>query len=207
MFSKEELLLKYDGYSDDELFEVYSELENYSDEAKDALNKIILRRGGLERLLTDQKEKQIISAEIERINNEVQKFYAPDVDISFLKKLITSDILSADKLNQIIDIKYSELEKELEDKKIKPQTLSGSIIGGIIAGIIGGVLWGLQMIYSKRIFTILFLGLILLCYGIIKLSTKQSHKNKVVLIATIIATIIALLIGQLLYEIVGYNGI
>jgi len=94
---------------------------------------------------------------------------------------------------------------EVEDKKIKPRTVIGSIIGCIVAGLIGGTLWGLQMIYSGRIFYILLIGLVLLCYGIIKISTKQTKKNTVVLIATVISVVLSLLIGQLLYDIIGYQ--
>lgn len=206
MFSVEDFLLKYEKYTDDELFEMYSHMDDYSGEAKEAFNIILSRKGGLEYLKNQQNEKRIISDEIHRIREEVRKLSNPEIDVSFLKRIITSDILSPEKLNEIIDNTHSEEEAEREDKKIKPRTVLGSIIGGSIASVLGGVLWGLQLIYSNRIFVILFVGLILLCYGIIKLSTKQSNKNAVVLISTVISVIIAVLIGQLLYEIIGYKG-
>ena len=65
--------------------------------------------------------------------------------------------------------------------------------------------WGLQMIYSKRMFYIFFVGLALLSYYLIKALTKQTKNNSFVFIATIISVILALFIGQLLYEIVGYR--
>ncbi len=98
-----------------------------------------------------------------------------------------------------------EIEQELNDKKIKPRTIAGGIIGGTIAAVTGGALWGLQLIYSGRIFLILGIGLALFCYGIISAATKQSKNNIVVLIATVISIIVAIGIGQLLYEIVGYR--
>lgn len=79
-------------------------------------------------------------------------------------------------------------------------------VGATVGAIVGGILWGLQMIYSNAIFAMIFIGLILLCYGIVKISTKQSYKNTVVLIATIISIVLAILIGQLLYEVIGYRG-
>jgi len=45
----------------------------------------------------------------------------------------------------------------------------------------------------------------LLCYGIIKFSTKQSNKNVVVVITTIVSVLMAIIIGQFIYEIVGYQ--
>jgi len=70
---------------------------------------------------------------------------------------------------------------------------------------VGGSLWGLQLIYSKKVFVILLIGLVLLCYGIIKFSTKQSNKNVVVVITTIVSVLMAIIIGQFIYEIVGYQ--
>ena len=64
----------------------------------------------------------------------------------FLKKIITSDVLSSEKAHEIIGNKIVEIRVEEEDKKIKPSTVIGSIFGGGIASLIGGVLWGLQMI-------------------------------------------------------------
>jgi hypothetical protein len=127
------------------------------------------------------------------------------IDASFIKKMTSSNILSPEKVHEIIDNEYSVVQLVLEDKKIKPRTVFGSIIGGLIASLIGGVLWGLQIIYSKRIYYILLFGLVLLCYGIIKVSTRQSKKNSVVLITTIISVILSLIFGQLLYEIIGYK--
>ena len=97
------------------------------------------------------------------------------------------------------------MQLEVEDKKIKLRTVVGGIIAGGVASIIGGILWGLQMIYSGRIFYIFFFGLIILCYGLIKIATRQTGRNTFILIATIISIILAILIGQLLYEIIGYQ--
>jgi len=111
--------------------------------------------------------------------------------------------LSEETVHEIIENKFAQLEIEEEDKRIKPSTLYGSIIGGIIASILGGGLWGLQLITMNRMMVILLLGLVILCYGIIKLFTKQSKKNIVVAISTVISVIISVLIGQLLFEIIG----
>ena len=205
MLSIADFISKYENYTDEELFEVHSNITTYSNEAKDALTIVIAKNGGLENLQKRLDEKKIITNEIQRINREVAQLNVPGNDVSFLKILISSNILPSEKVNEIIDNKFSEIVLEEEDKKIKPRTILGSIFGGGIASIIGGVLWGLQMIYSNRIFVIFLIGLVLLCYGIIKFSTRQSKRNTVVVIATVIAVIVALLVGQALYEIIGYQ--
>ena len=108
-------------------------------------------------------------------------------------------------MQSIIDQKFLEIEAEIDDKKIKPRTIIGGVIGGLIAIVVGGTLWGLQLIYSQRIFYVFGVGLALLCYSTIKLITKQSKKNTFVIVASVISFILAVLLGQLLYNIVGYR--
>jgi len=205
MFSVQDLVVKYDAYTDEQVFEVYTSIDTYSNEAKEALNIVIAKRGGLEKLIESEKERNARSKEIERIKLEVTRLSTPDTDDSFLKKIVTSNILSNEEVDEIVDNTLKLASREKEDKEIKPRTVWGSIIGGGVASLVGGSLWGLQLIYSKKVFVILLIGLVLLCYGIIKFSTKQSNKNVVVVITTIVSVLMAIIIGQFIYEIVGYQ--
>jgi len=95
---------------------------------------------------------------------------------------------------------------EAEDRKIKPRTIYGSLLGGILASLIGSALWGGQLILAGgyielKITVLLFTGLSIVCYGIIKAATKQSRKNAMVLITTVLSVLISLGIGQLLFDI------
>ncbi len=205
MFSVKDLVVKYDAYTDEQVFDVYASIDTYSNEAKEALNIVIAKRGGLEKLIEREKERNARSKEIERIKLEVTRLSTSDTDDSFLKKIVTSNILSNEEVNEIVHNTLKVASQEKEDKEIKPRTVWGSIIGGGIASLVGGSLWGLQLIYSKKVFVILLIGLVLLCYGIIKFSTRQSNKNVVVLITTIVSVLMAIIIGQFIYEIVGYQ--
>ncbi len=206
MFSVEDFITKYAKYTDEELFEILSTVTGYSEEAQQALNIVIEDRGGQAHILNNLKEKQIIANEINRIKSETVSMGSKDIDDSFIKTVTSSDILSKEKVDEIIQNKYTEIILELDDKKVGAKTIIMGITGGVIATLIGGTLWGLQMIYSNRIFYIFIAGLVLLCYGIIKAFTKQSKKNTFVLIATIVAVILAILFGQLLYELIGYKS-
>jgi hypothetical protein len=205
MFAIDDFVLKYENYTDGELIEIYHNMADYSEEANEALMIVIQKNGGFDELVKRLSEKQVLANEISRIEKETAEFGLKGVDASFIKKTASSTILSQDEVEGIIDRKYSLVQLELEDKKIKPRTVVGSLIGGTIASLVGGVLWGLQLIYSKRMFYILLVGLVLLCYGIIKLITGQSKKNNAVLVATILSVLLSLIIGQLLYEIIGYR--
>lgn len=205
MFSVDDFVLKYKKYTDEELLDINSNILGYSNEAQIALGRVINSKGGLESLLKKAESKAILLNEENRIAKETMDFGKEGIDASFIKTVTSSTILSEEKVKEIIDRKYVEVEAEIEDKKIKPRTIIGSITGGGIASIIGGAFWGLQMIYSKRMFYIFFVGLVLFSYYVIKALTKQTKNNSFVFIATIISIILALFIGQLLYEIVGYR--
>ena len=205
MFSVDDFVLKYKKYTDEELLDINSNILGYSNEAQIALGRVIYSKGGLESLLKKAESKAILLNEENRIAKETMDFGKEGIDASFIKTVTSSTILSEEMVKEIIDRKYVEVEAEIEDKKIKPSTIIGSITGGGIASIIGGAFWGLQMIYSKRMFYIFFVGLVLFSYYVIKALTKQTKNNSFVFIATIISIILALFIGQLLYEIVGYR--
>jgi len=206
MLTIKDFISKYENYTDEELYNVYKNMDGYSNEAQQALGVVLENKGGIESIITKLKEKQIVNNEITRIAKETTELGRGGIDSSFIKTTTSSAILSQEQVNAIIDSKYAEVELELEDKKIKPNTILGSILGCGVATLVGGTLWGLQMIYSNAIFYMLLIGLALLCYGIIKLFTKKSKNNNAVLIATFVAFILSILLGDFLYQLIGYRG-
>jgi hypothetical protein len=203
MLTTKDFLAQYKNSSDEELFRMHSSLADYSEDAQEALKIVIEKRGGLEKLFEKHQHQLQIENEKERIRQETAKLYVNDANVDFLKNLITSDLISIQERQQIIEAKFSELRSEHEDKEIKPRTVFGSLIGGILGSLAGGVLWGLQMIQMHRIFFILIAALILISYGLIRLFTKQSKSNTMVLVATILSVVGALFIGQLIFTVFG----
>ena len=86
MFSVDDFISKYKEYSDEELFEIHSNIATYCREAQDALIIVINHEGGLEKPLQRLEKKQIITNEIQRITNETQKLAVQGTDESFFKK-------------------------------------------------------------------------------------------------------------------------
>jgi hypothetical protein len=163
MPSIEELITTYQNYSDEELLSVFRNIDSYSEEGKTALNIVIANKGGAENIEERVQDGLMINYEINRIRNEAILLKNKNADVFQIRQSINSKILPVNKVNEIIDNTFSYLEAEEEDKKIKPSTIAGSVVGVIFSSVIGGVLWGLQMIYTGRIFFILILGLALLC--------------------------------------------
>jgi hypothetical protein len=206
MFSKNDFLEKYRQCSDAELMKMYQGRSSYSAEAQDAMLEVIHEKGGIEKLTERLESQEIIVAEIKRLKTEIHQLNNKYTDLEFMKKMVHSGILTPEQLDQLIEAAYQEAEEERDDQAIKPRTVNGSIFGGAFAAITGGVLWGLMLMYSEKQFIFFIAGLALYCFFWIRIATKQSIKNQVVIIATIISTLLALGIGAGIYKFYGYRG-
>jgi len=206
MQTTEDFIKKYEAYSNDELLEMHDSLQDYSVEAREAFKIVISRKGGEENLIRLKDKKIVLGKEYQRIHNEVSRLTTSDVDISFLKKMISSEILTQEELDHTLENMYSKAKDDLNDTEVTSHTIFGSVFGGIVASIAGGIYMGLQLIYSPRIFYILIFGLVLLCYWIVYLFARKSYKNQSVIIATIISVVLSFLLGKLLFLIVGDQG-
>jgi hypothetical protein len=207
MFTVQEFVSKFETYNDVELFEIHSNWDNYSNEAKEAFHIVISKKGGLDNLLTRMAERHKLLNEANKIKKEVYDLSKSGGDKNFAKGIIASDHLSADAVNEIIDSTFNVIEQEKEDVKIKPRTIYGSILGGALASIISGILWGLLMIYSEKAPGFMLIAPALICYWIIKAFTKQSKNNIVILIATIISICAGIFIGLILLALIGHHKI
>jgi hypothetical protein len=203
----EQLAERYRKYSDEELMDVYAQIDGYSPEAKAGLELVLHEHGGIDVIKGRINKMQEIDNEIRNVRVEIARFIAEGKDKLEIKSLITINYITLIQLDKLIEETTINLELEKADLKIKPRTIIGGIIGGAIGGTIGGILWGIQMIYSQHVFMIFLLGLALLSYGFIRLFTKQSRKNIIVLIITVISVMYAVALGGILYDIFGYQGV
>ena len=204
MFSVNDFVSKFENYNDSHLEYILENPANYSIEALEAVKIIIAKKGGEEALHERLKTEDIRQKEILRIRQETKELGLQGIDASFLKTTANSEILSKDELENIIDDQHEKVILDLQDKQVTSKTIAGCIIGGTLGAITGGVLWGLQMMYSHRVFYILFAGLLFLCYGCIKIFTKQSQNNRAVFISTFLSAVVAAVIGQLMLNTFGF---
>lgn len=199
----EQLIDKFHGYSDEELFNVYDQLDGYTDTGKQAFGIAIEKRGGLDYLKDKTTRLAETKAEISKVKSEVRELLQSGVAKTEIIDRVEIHSVTKDKLLEIINEVSAALANDESDRKIKPRTILGGIIGGIIGGTLGGILWGIQMVYSKQMFFIFGIGLVLLSYGSIKLFTRQSKKNAAVMVITIVSVLYALLLGQVIFEVFG----
>jgi hypothetical protein len=205
MLTTGDFVKKFDLYSDDSLIAINNDIESYGEDARTAVNIIIEKRGGLKKLLEQKENQNIIDTEISKIENETKLFARKKIDKDFIKTMLTSSIITKEDVDNIIDHQFSIIEDEIKNETVTGKTIVSSILGIVISSMVGGVLWGLQMMYTKRIFYIFLFGLAFLCYGIIKFITKKTSKNNAVFVGTIISIVCSVLLGYIMVSIFGYR--
>ncbi len=204
MLTTDEFIVQYQAYTDEDLHTVYEHIDDYSPEAQEAFKIVIQKKGGLEKWLDRIHQKQVYAAEVTRIGREAAGMAMKNIDVDFIRTIVTSKILPPEKVNEVITQAVGQAALHKEDIKIKPRTIIGSLLGVIVAGVIGGIGWGLNLFYAPgidlKIELLLLAGLILLCYGIVKTFTRQSKKNVIVIIATTLSVIFAIVLGMLISD-------
>jgi hypothetical protein len=206
MLTIQDFVAKYENYSDEELYDVHNNLDNYSEEAVKALDIVLEKKDGLASLIQRLQAKAIIINEKRRIANEASKLGLNGVDASFIKNTTTSIILSKQELHDIIETNVEKAELIVKDKKVNSETIMKSILGCGLASIVGGAFASLQLLYFGATSQILIIGMGLICYGIVKLVTKKSFNNTAVILASFVAFILSYLIASLAFSIFGYLG-
>ncbi|HEY6902299.1 MAG TPA: hypothetical protein VI233_16700, partial [Puia sp.] len=101
MLSKQDFVEQYEGYTDEQLYHIYSNADDYSPEAQEALIIIIEKKGGLDRLTHSVTNRQKIVGEINRIGQETAKMLRNGVDPDFIRSVMASEILESEEVTTI----------------------------------------------------------------------------------------------------------
>ncbi len=195
MLSVKDFIEKYELYSDEELIEVDSNINNYSEEANEALNIVLQKKGGIEVIQKRLADKAIITNEIERIKKETIRLSSKETNADFIKSLISSDLLPKEKIHEIINEQFGKFEAHVKDITVDSKTVAKAVFATVIASIVGGIYIWFVLSNASRIPILFFIGLGLLCYGIIRLITKKTKANTIVFIASFLSFTFSLLIG------------
>ena len=206
MLSTKDFITKYETYSDEELYTIHEDVGNYSEEAGEALNIVIDKKGGLESLIKRLEAKAIIENEKQRIANEATKLGLGGIDESFIKNTTSSTILSNEEVNNIIEKSAAKATLMVEDKKVNADTVVKAMVGGGLASLAGGAFASVQFVYFGATSALMIVGTALICYGVVKLVSKKSYNNTAVLLASFVAFIISYLLGYFSLFIFGYLG-
>ncbi len=197
---------KYELYTDEELYNIYKNIDNYSEEASMALDIVLTKKGGIEPLIKRLETKAVIEQEKKRISKEAALLGRNGVDVSFIKKTTNSSILSLEELHDVIETNVEKAEAEVEDAKVNSDTIMKSLLGCGLASLVGGAFVAPQFMYFRATSILMIAGLALICYGIVKFVTKKSYNNTAVLLSSLMAFLFSYMIGYFIYFIFGYVG-
>jgi hypothetical protein len=185
----------YKNYSTEELINAYTTMIEYSGKATDTMLSAIEERGGIESFKAQIELQKSGRLEINRITKEVYSLSSSETNVEFIKKLITSDFLSREELDKLIEIRFLKHQAFLQNKAITSKTIIGGLAGAVISCIIGAIAWGFLMIYMTPMFFYFYIIVVyIINYLIIKFITKQSRSNLAVFIITFFATIGSILL-------------
>lgn len=185
----------YKKFSDEEILESYTTALDYSGKADKDLVSEIESRGGIDQLKKSVSERKVVPNEIKRINMLVFSLYKSEHNLEKIRQLITSNILSAQQLDEIINIAIKNIEHHTKDTSINSRTIIGSLIGVVVSSLLGAGLWCYSIIRTGEMHYILTSVILIISYLIIRFLTRQSKNNALVFIATFVSAFIAILLG------------
>jgi hypothetical protein len=193
------ILKVYKKFKDLDLITVYSTMLSTSGEISVELKDEIDRRFGMDyfKRIIDFRKSNF--DEYSRIQGQVVSLCSNETNFEFVRRLISSDFLSNADLDIFVLRAFTEQKNKLLDETVDRSTISLSIIG-LFAGCIPAAIfwWGLMSLIKQPIVLAIPIAFII-SFFVIKILTKKSIKNPVVLTATVLSGLIGLGIGHILY--------
>lgn len=190
----------YKKYSDNDLIIAYSTMMATSGKLSSDLADEIEKRGGLEFFKRKLALRKSHPEEVSRLTKEIQSLTTPETDWQFVRTLLNSDFMSKEDLDIFVKNVFDEFKSISIDKKITKDVIIKSLIGFFAGSIISGLFWWgiLYMFHEPFIFLIPLVFII--GHLIIKIITKRSAKNRVVLASSILSAVFGLMIGHFLNQ-------
>ena len=190
----------YKNYKDEDLVRAYSTMMAISGSISSDLAKVIETRGGIDYFKRIMELRKNDPAEISRLHNEVCALTTPEINYEFVRKLISSPYLSIEDLDIFVKRIFEEQKASQADKAITQSTVVKSVIGLLLGSLAGTFFWLFILYLFKQPFIFVIPIVFMIGYFIIKLFSKQSFKNPVVLIASLLSAGISLVAGHFLFQ-------
>ena len=190
----------YKNYKDEDLVRAYSTMMATSGKISSDLAKVIETRGGIDYFKRIMELRKNAPAEISRLQNEVCTLTTPEINYEFVRKLISSPYLSVEDSDIFVKRIFEEQKASMADKAITQTTVVKSVIGLLLGSLASTFFWWFILYLFKQPFIFVIPIVFMIGYFIIKLFSKQSFKNPVVLIASLLSAGISLVAGHFLFQ-------
>ena len=207
MPSVSELQEQYREFDDLQLYATHQNKEGYSVEGQEALDLEVNNRGGERDLKLRVAQILFLNDERKRVRIYARSAVANGLSKAEMIKEIHFEHLTNEEIEGLLDIEIEIANAAIEDVKVKPKTIYGSLLGICIGSLIAAPVWAGQLILGGTIMIFIVLGVGFMNFFIIKSITGQSENNVVVVLASAIAFIVGAGLGFLIFQIVGPSEI
>jgi hypothetical protein len=194
MLTVNDFIAKFEEYSNTDLIDIETKLNDYTEEAQEAFYIVINKRGGIESLKENNLVVQSLKQEESRIIKEATIFFQQKIDVDFVKNTTKSELLDQSKVAEIIDDTYLKLNAEKKGNSVSTKTAVLVLIGGVIASVIGGALMGYSS-KNGRVLYIVIGAVFCLNLGIISIISKKPFRNSAVIVASLVSTVVSLVLA------------
>ncbi|MCT2563055.1 hypothetical protein [Chryseobacterium herbae] len=183
----------YSKFSEQDLIESYKNQLDYQGKPDQEIINEILSRGSLEDFQDKIKSQHLFLNEQNRLIREIHGHYMNKLSKQECLSLLSSDFLSDKTIGILVNTKYNQIHRKVENLKVDSDTLMFSIFGTIVASVVSTIV--ILIVLYKFIFLSVFaFGLLIpayiINYWIIGLFTGKTRDNLAVFIATFIATLL-----------------
>lgn len=182
----------YTKFSEEDLITSYINQIDYQGKPDKEIVEEILRRSSLEDFQSKIKTQNLLQDEKNRIIREIHGHYMNKLSKHECLSLISSS-LPQENIRLLVDIKYDQIHRSIENLKIDSNTLMYSFMGTIVASVISTIVIGL-IIYKFAFLSVFLFALLIpayiINYWIIRLFTGKTRDNLAVFIASFIATVL-----------------
>ncbi|MGU3374118.1 hypothetical protein [Chryseobacterium sp. M5A1_1a] len=183
----------YTKFSEQDLIESYTNQIDHQGKPDKEIIAEILNRGSLEDFQNKIKAQNLFLNEQNRLIREIHEHYMDKLSQQECLSLLSSDLLSDKTIGILVNIKYNQIHRNVENLKVDSDTLFYSFIGTVVASVVSTIII-LAILYKFIFLSVFSFGLLIpayiINYWIIRLFTGKTRDNLAVFIASFIATVL-----------------
>jgi hypothetical protein len=188
----------YQKFTDDELIEVYTSTIEYGQQPSKDLSAAIEAKGGIVAFKKLIETKEIQAEEERRIAKEIALLTTPDTDVTLIRSVITSTIFSNEQLDTIVSKRFANQILHFNNKIVDAKTIILAVAAGILAVCVGATICMLLTLLTPIIWLLIIPIIYFFDYLIIRIVTKKTASNIIVLLTAVVSTIASVILSTII---------
>ncbi|MFY7816568.1 MAG: hypothetical protein ACOVRK_15415 [Chryseobacterium taeanense] len=186
----------YSKFSEKDVIESYKNQIDYQGKASQDLLEEISRRDSVENFMLKIENQKKLQDERNRLIREIHQHYMTKYSKQECFSLIKSDLLSEKEMEELVNIKYAHIHKNIENLNVDSITLLKAFYAILTSSVISFIL--LIIAIYKMNFLIAFnffllIPIYIINYWITRMIVNKTRENLAVFIATFLATLLDVL--------------